>query len=453
MNKEFYINITSEDWVDLRNRLLTVDGKENAAVLLCGFSDSDSEYRLLVRSIVSVPSSQYDIREELHLRISPEFYNDIISICLAQKLTPVIIHSHPFNGPASYSYSDDYGESRLLPVLSTLLPDVHPASLLISYSDATGRRFVDGEFRNLTGLRIVGRGTKTIYFGNYNLSQSEPQFDRQVRAFGPEGQAIIEGLRVGIIGVGGIGSVVAEQIARLGVKDVVLIDDDQIETSNVSRMLGSTLRDIGKKKVDVVASHLHSIGVSKVVPIHESAIQQRILQRLKDRDVIFSCVDNDRTRSILNRFSHQYLLPVIDMGTRLDAREGTITGAAGRNSVIGSGLTCLRCSHNLNAERIRAESMPANERSQQEKEGYVMGIDEPAPSVISINTIMAGLGVTSALNLFLDFTGDNLVTSQLYDAKSGFVFTADAIHEAGCDICDTGNGVKGLGDLQIVSAY
>ena len=82
-----------------------------------------------------------------------------------------------------------------------------------------------------------------------------------------------------------------------------------------------------------------------------------------------------------------------------------------------------------------------------------MGIDEPAPAVISLNTAIAGLGVTAALNMYVNLTGGLQPLSQLYDATSGSMFTATDVHDKACDVCDDYVGVKGLGDAQIVSAY
>lgn len=456
MNKprEFYLAISATDWQCLRNSLLTEDGKENAAVLLCGMSQTANERRLLVRRRVDVPRHLYDVREKLHLRVSPRFYNSIVSECEQSGLSPVIVHSHPFEAEATYSVSDDYGESRLLPVLSSLLPNAITASLLITKTSATARHLFRKKFTSLTGLKIMGVGAKTLNFKQARKHDSiGPQFERQTLAFGEEGQRVLQSLKVGIVGLGGIGSLVAEQVARVGVSDIILVDDDVIEASNVSRVVGSTPRDVGKNKAQSLRRHLRSLGVAKIKAITESAIRQDVLLQLRDRDLIFDCVDNDRTRAIINRFSHQYLIPVVDLGTRLDARAGAVTAAAGRVSIVGNDMTCLRCSHHLSSQRIRAESLPPRERAGLYKEGYVMGIDEPVPSVISINTVVAGLGVTSGLNLFIGLTGDSGVVEQIYDATSGFVFTADAVHEANCDVCDPDLGVKALGDLQIVSAY
>jgi ThiF family len=231
------------------------------------------------------------------------------------------------------------------------------------------------------------------------------------------------------------------------------VDPDDIEVSNVSRLFGVGFKRVGAKKAKVIGSHIRKLGASRVTVITDSALKQTVLLKLRDRDVILGCVDNDRTRAVLNRFSHQYLIPVVDLGIRLDGRSGTIRATAGRVTVVGSGLTCLRCSQHLNSERIRAESLSAMERETLEREGYIMGIGAPVPAVVSLNATIAGLGVTAALNLFLGLTGGAQPVNQLYDATSGTLFTSDAVHQKGCDVCDEEQGVKGMGDGQIVSAY
>jgi hypothetical protein len=96
--------------------------------------------------------------------------------------------------------------------------------------------------------------------------------------------------------------------------------------------------------------------------------------------------------------------------------------------------------------------MPREERVKLANEGYIMGIDEPAPAVVSLNTVVAGLGVTAGINLFVQLTGKPQPLGQIYDATSGAVFPVSPTHDRGCDICDV-SGLKALGDAQIVSAY
>ncbi len=270
---------------------------------------------------------------------------------------------------------------------------------------------------------------------------------------GAASQRLLRSLHIGIVGLGGTGSAVAEQVVRSGVGAVTLIDDDAVDETNLSRVFGASKRDIGEPKVEVAARHLKRSGEAKIRSINASAIQQSVLMRLRDCDLIFSCVDNDRTRAFLNRFAYQYLIPGIDVGVRLDARTGQVMAAAGRVNVVGVGATCLRCSHHLDPERIRAESLPPDERGRLAREGYVMGVADPAPSVIALNTVVAGLGATAFLNLFTALTGGPQPGGQIYDATSGSVFPTSPVHDRGCDVCDEIAGLKAIGDRQIVSAY
>src|SRR6266567_6128138 len=111
MTEHLSIRISQADWMALRRGLLTPDGNENAAVLLCGTSRTKAERRLLTRSIFPVPPEMYDERTSYRLRVSPNFYNRVIDLCLAEKLSPVLVHSHPSAHEPWYSSSDDFGES------------------------------------------------------------------------------------------------------------------------------------------------------------------------------------------------------------------------------------------------------------------------------------------------------------------------------------------------------
>ena len=446
------ITITESDWNLLNAALFDRSGKESAGVLFCGVAADHECDRLLVRSWLVATPRDYLKRLKVHLDVSPAFYNRAVSECLHTGLVPVIVHSHPHSEMARYSASDDFGERRLLPVLEALTSTA-ASSMVIATHDVKARRLRGADFEFLDRITILGKQVKRIRPSpDESESIGADRFSRQVQIFGTPGQKTIEALKIGIVGVGGTGSLVAESLSRAGVKDILLIDHDVVEESNLTRIFGAFVGDIGKSKVDVVASHIEKLG-GKPTTVLDSALKQSVLGRFKCCDLIFSCVDNDSSRAILNRFAYQYLIPVIDMGIRLDARKGRMVAAAGRVSVVMPGATCLRCSGHIDPERIRAEITPAKQREHLVKEGYILGISETVPSINSLNAVIAGLGVTAGLNLFVGLTGGEQPCDQLYDATAGEVFTVAPRHEPGCDICDSTKGLKSLGDLQIVSSY
>lgn len=442
-----------------RRSLFTEDEYENFAILFCGVANGHGWRRLLVREIWPAPITAYRERLPYHLEITPKFFNAVVNHSLEHHLSPVIAHSHPKSEMPSYSLSDDFGESRLLPVLQQLLPGLWPASLLVTPLHMIGRSYVNGQFDRMEKIDVKGRES-SFFQDSFGKSQNSvimgDVFDRQIRAIGTNGQAILANLKVGVVGLGGTGSAVAEQLVRLGVRDFVLVDPDILESSNISRVWGSreSHAKTSSKKVDVIGRNLRSIHhdvTLKTIP--DSIVRQSVLSELRDRDIIFGCTDNHLSRAVLNRFAHQYIVPVVDMGTRIDARTGNVTAAGGRVTLIGAGLTCLRCSNHIDPDRIREESLSDKERVSLGREGYVQGSETPAPSVISLNTTVAGLAVTVGVSLFVNLTGQSPPLDQIYDATRGIVFTVGDRHENSCDICSPSTGLKGFGDIHIVSSY
>ena len=286
-------------------------------------------------------------------------------------------------------------------------------------------------------------------------------YDRQVLAFGKAGQCLISRAKVGIVGVGGTGSPTAEQLARLGVNDIVLVDPDVFSPSNLTRMYGTFVckekrwkwpwRSMSRPepKVDLVARHLKRIqpGV-RVKTIALSVVLRDAARQLLDRDVIFLCTDDHWGRSIVNQLAHQYLIPTINIGMSIRSRDGVISGASGAVDIIRPGTACLWCSQSLNPGRIAAEGMPSKERDVLQHEGYVEDVDTPAPSVISVTTALSGMAVTIFLQLLTGFMGKAGAVSRLrYDILEGTVRRGTSAVKPEC-ICQK---VKGFGELRELS--
>lgn len=220
-------------------------------------------------------------------------------------------------------------------------------------------------------------------------SEPMPLFDRQVRAFGPDGQRVLRALRVGIVGAGGTGSALFEQLVRLGVGDIVIIDPDEIneDGSNVTRVYGSTMADIGAPKVDLAQRNSDSIGIgTKVTPIRGTINDEATARQLTDCDVIFGCTDDNRGRVTLSRLSTWYLIPIIDMGVKITSNAGRLHGIEGRVTVVEPGRGCLQCRGRVNAAALQSEVLNPTERAQRVDEGYAAGLDERDPAVIAYTT-------------------------------------------------------------------
>ncbi len=464
MKTKYTLRISEQDYEKCRRIVQAKHPKESAVFLLAGRKKIGNNEELIVRRIVEIPEKEYRIQESFHLDISPKVINGLISLCEENGLGVVLCHSHPTDTP--YSPSDDNGEQRIAETLWKFIPGAPVGSLLISPGKVQARVWkVSNAHYPVSSISIIGRCIRKINLGdndNRSVSYEKKIYDRQVLAFGTQGQDMISKMKIGIVGVGGTGSPTAEQLTRMGVKDFVLIDPDNISASNISRVYGSFFSDIKSKwlkwfpflkrkkaKVEIVAKHMKRINPEvKILSIKDSVVKNTALKTLLDRDVIFCCTDEHWGRSVINQLSYQYLIPVINMGVRIDSKEGRIRGAMGSVDILRPDKPCLWCSGFLNSDRIMTEALPVNERKARLRDGYVDDIDTAAPSVISLTTTVSGLAVTAFLQLVTDLLGRAGDISRLnYYIMESVVDRGRIEIDPNC-IC---RQVKGYGDMKNLS--
>lgn len=461
----YSIKITREDLDNLNKILYKYSPRENAAFLLAGKTDNKNSVDFLVRRIIEIPDSEFKIRDKTHLEISPRAINGIISLCEANKLGVIICHSHPKLSMHDYSSSDDFGEKRIAEVFHDCLSEYPIASLLISDCGYRGRywRFKTKP-KIINQIKVIGR-----YIENNDLSGRESKqsfnaelYDRQVLALGELGQNKIAKTKVGIVGVGGTGSAVAEQLVRLGVRDFVIVDKDYFDSSNLTRVYGSFHKHLPSflskqferlryKKVNIIKKHLYHIKRNiRVIPVFGNTVMTETCRALLDRDIIFSCTDDHWGRSILNQIAYQYLIPVINIGVRIDSRDKKITGGTGALHVLRPGKPCLWCYEYLKADIISSESMLKKERDKLLTEGYVKGVGTKAPSILSFTSTMASLATTIFLQMVTDFMGQKGAVSHLRydimeeDLRRG---TVEPLNDCVC------KKVKAFGDFTSLNTY
>jgi len=220
-------------------------------------------------------------------------------------------------------------------------------------------------------------------------------FDGQVRAFGAAGQQRLQSFRVGIIGLGGTGSVVAQQLAYLGVRSFLLIDPETVEESNLNRLVLASRPDVGRSKVEVAQEGIQQIRQDvEVETVNDTILRVSIAKKLLDTDVFFCCTDTHGSRAILNQLSYQYLIPGFDLGVVIQVVDGRVTHITGRVQMLAPGLACLVCSEVLDPEQVRRDLMT---EAQRRADPYIVGAVEPQPAVVSINSAVASFAVTMYL--------------------------------------------------------
>lgn len=275
-------------------------------------------------------------------------------------------------------------------------------------------------------------------------------YDRQIRVFGTEGQRILQGLTVGIVGAGGIGSLVFLLLVRLGVGRLILLDPDVVELSNLNRLAGATLEDAAKHraKVEVLTRYAAYINpAAAVIPLQESILEEKSREFLKGCDDVFGCTDNQSSRWALNKWAVEHLVPYFDTGTGIIAGPNqTIERAGGQVRVVVPGMGCLNCIGGIKIDIAQQEMLPQSDRNVAIQLGYIAGADIKAPAVASLNGVIANLAVTEFLAFATGFRPVRRFVG--YDFLNATVLPHTFSRDPNCFTCSS-LGSLALGDTGI----
>ncbi len=386
---------------------------EGAAYLLCRRSHTGDEQRLLVREVVPVRPEDYLVREPFRLSINSDSYARVAKRAAAERLSILFVHSHP-GGYEEFSDQDDREEPKLMHFLQARAPDLLHGSLVLSSPEhMRARVWVGQSWEEMERVRVVGRRIRLLGRAPPG-SEVAPFFDRQVRAFGPDIQRLLARLHVGVVGAGGTGSAVAEQLARLGVGTLSIFDGDTLEGSNVTRVYGSRISQAGRNKAENLGDYLRAIGlVTDVRTYPEHINKEDVAKRLRECDVVFGCTDKEYPRSILVEFSLRYLTPVFDTGVVIDSKDGEIRGVTGRVTTILPGEACLLCRRRITPERIRAEQLPEEERRRLVAEGYAPELETRNPAVVMFTTAVACQAISEFMHRLTGFMGEERFSTEV----------------------------------------
>jgi molybdopterin/thiamine biosynthesis adenylyltransferase/proteasome lid subunit RPN8/RPN11 len=388
--------------------------EESAGVILAGIADDGNRLTLCANAVRWVPDSHYLTRTAHELVVPSAAWMPALRQACDEGWLPIWFHTHP-GGRAAPSIKDDAVEAALSDSFPTRAGCGRYASLILAGTPErptfSGRLIDAGKTHPIDRVRVAGPHVTMLFASR--PSDVAPLYDRQVRAFGAAGQAILQRLRVGLAGAGGTGSATFEQLIRKGIGEIVCVDDDVVSETNVTRIYGSRMRDVGEAKVDVLARHAADIGLGTTVETHTARITDRAgMEALRTCDVVFGCTDDEAGRAILSRLAYYYLVPVIDMGVVIDARAGEVHGVFGRVTVMAPGEPCLACRGRIDPVAMRNEALGEEERQRLAAEGYAPGLGEPDPAVVAYTTAVSAAAVSELLERLFGF-GDPQMPGEL----------------------------------------
>jgi molybdopterin/thiamine biosynthesis adenylyltransferase len=312
--------------------------------------------------------------------------------------------------------------------------------------------------KDCESVRLIGDSFRI--FWNDKLRpppKADAALSRTVSAWGEELQSSLGRMRVGIIGAGSVGALVAEAIARTGIGRIRLMDFDSVEVHNLDRLLHATREDatLGRAKVAVLAQALSNsaVATSPLIDSHEaSVVEPEGLKLALDCDVLFSCVDRPWPRAVLNMAAYAHLIPVVDGGIRVETKDRRLRRADWKAHVAAPGRPCLECLRQYDPGDVQTER-----DGWLDDPTYIQGLSDEHPArrnenVFAFSMAAASLEVLQLLSMVVMPAGvpDG---AQVYHFVTG---TIDRNQESCRPECAYSTAFLGLGDhvpLQVTGPH
>ena len=251
---------------------------------------------------------------------------------------------------------------------------------------------------------------------------------------GPESAEILEHCHVAVIGLGGGGSHVVQQLAHLGVGHLSLFDADHVEESNLNRLVGATTKKAAKHvaKTSVAAELVRGLNpTASIVAVPMK--WQESADLLRTCDIIFGCVDSFAARQQIETSARRYLTPYIDIG--MDVHDlGDQFSISGQVILSMPGEICMRCMGFLTDDLLTREA-----------ENY--GAAGSKPQVIWPNGVLASLAVGIFIQLVTPWNEQHRRVLYLeYDGNSQTVGTSNRLEYLKNTTCKHFSSLEDLGD-------
>ena len=396
------------------------DGDEHGAVIAAGIARSSRGMRLLASELfLARDGIDYVPGERGYRMLTPSFITDKLLYCRDEQLCYLAVHNHRGSDRVAFSGDDWASHERGYPALLKLARGQPVGGLVFAPNAVAGDLWLpDGGRVVLTGARVLGNSIRWLY--------PEPPappldraaaYDRQARIFGDAGQDLLSRLKIGVIGAGGVGSLLVEYLARLGVGHLVVVDPERLDSTNVPRVTGSTswdarawlqapgrpawVRSFGErtavKKIDVMRRIARMANpTAKFEGIFGDFVEDGVAQRFADCDYLFLAADSFQARLVFNALVHQYLIPGVQVGSKVpvDRASGAVGNVFTVARPVRPGQGCLWCNGLIPPAKLQEEAATAAERRAQR---YVEEATVHAPSVITLNATAAALAANDFL--------------------------------------------------------
>ena len=387
---------------ELQAHLFPGDGDEHGAVILAGMCESERGTRLVARELhVAQDDVDYVPGKRGYRMLKAEFIQPRILRARDRRLAYLAIHNHGGTDSVGFSGPDMASHERGYPALLDIARGMPVGALVFAHAAVAGDLWLPGCLRAPLGqTTVVGHRRQLLFPKPEKKAAAVGMYDRQSRLFGDGGQSLLRRTRVGIVGLGGAGSVLAELLGRLGIGEFVLADPDRAEDTNLPRLIAARRRDamalswlpravagrLRSRKVLMAARNIRRANPdARIEALPRDFLDADVAARFTDCDFLFLAADTMGARLLFNAIVHQYGIPGIQVGAKVPvADDGTVGNVFCVSRMVTPEQGCLWCNGLISPGRLQDEAVPDSA-----KRGYAY-LDDPgvaAPSVITMNAI------------------------------------------------------------------
>lgn len=365
MLREWNAAMSTSVHSELARHLIRPDGQEDLAFALWNPSQGTNRSTALINTSLLPREGERVVHG--NVSFMPSYFERACRAAMEHEMGIAFLHSHPFPGWQGMSQHDINAERKMAGAALALTG--HPLVGMTIGCDAVWSARVWENARDAwqrpqrqwcSAVRVVGERLQADFAEELRPAWAfREMLRRTVTMWGSNNHTRMVRLRVGIVGLGSVGSLVAEILARMGFQDFVLIDFDRVEPHNLDRLVTANEAAIGRAKVVAARERIDSICTAdnvSVRTVEHSLAEEHGYSAALDCDVLFSCVDRARARHILNHFAYAHLIPVVDGGIIARFRDGDFRGADWQVQTAAPGRPCLECLETYDPADVSTEA-------------------------------------------------------------------------------------------------
>jgi len=469
VKKEWSLVMDKRLYGGLHAHLFPGDGDEHGGVIIAGFAETERGTRLLARQFVPGRDGLDFVPGKRGYRaLTGRFVAEAAGRCADDGLVYLAVHNHGGTDSVQFSHDDMASHVRGYPALLDITNGGPVGALVFAHNAVAGDIWTaDGQRHALHHTQIVGLHPRRLYPEPPAGTKSiDPMYERQVRLFGEAGQRLLGDLKVGVIGAGGGGSLLLQMLARLGVGHLVAVDPDRMDITNYPRIVGARRRDIAWGMTASKNWVIRQLGRRLVRPkvyvaqrvareanravrfdaLYGNITDAAVARQLTDTDFLFLATDTMQSRLVFNALVHQYLIPGIQIGAKVQAEPGTgaVHDAFAVTRLVLPDAGCLLCNGAISSAQLQREALSESERQRQQ---YIAGEDIPEPSVITLNALGAGQAMNDFLFIVIGLLKPVQPEHILMSPRERTMERIRLQHDPRCPMCSLSPGsLYGRGD-------